>query len=572
MPGLLRNVPITDEQRRRNDTHRPLVVVTVLLFLCVYMYLFTQIAQPLGLPLPADLAAEFGVSSSHIFDNDRNLDSNVYISQTRLLKSDDERLLFYLILSAAFLCAYFLPLAYKQPSLVFWTAAAVMLLYGPKATAALMFAHILLFLVLHSGKRRHLVLSAVAGLLAYWAFVEHPRIEPLTAAMYLAGLPALCLVLYRYVVLRLLALPRVAPVLRTVTVQSAILSVCILAIAEGLSGDEWALPLGVLLFFWQWERLIMYHLDYKDGHIPDDIKIGQYLAVFWNPGVVPNWTWGVSIGQGYAYANNNFLCEDKNRLVLSGLKLWAIALFYLVFADSLIQLFIDIFNQLDIPVHRARTKTLARHFLRGHEIDAASVLVTTMLDLVRWTMLWAGVVHFKVGIWRICGYRMDPYIHRPWASTNMVVLWTRFTYHYREFLVRAFYYPVFFRFFKKRRYLRVFVATMAAAGMGNMVWGHVTEGLFYRGLEFDNILAVLRTWPYFLLLGLGISFSAMYLMWRKRTRKPWTLDRWLITDIAAVYITLQYYALIRIFSHPAPNGTIWDSCRLLLRGFGIHIE
>ncbi len=112
MPALLRSVPVTDEQRRRNDTHRPLVVIAVLVILCVYMYLFTQIAQPLGLPLPADLAAEFGLSSSQVFDDDRNLDSNVFISQTKRLKSDDERLVFYLILTAAFLCAYFLPLPY----------------------------------------------------------------------------------------------------------------------------------------------------------------------------------------------------------------------------------------------------------------------------------------------------------------------------------------------------------------------------------------------------------------------------------------------------------------------------
>ena len=163
---------------------------------------------------------------------------------------------------------------------------------------------------------------------------------------------------------------------------------------------------------------------------------------------------------------------------------------------------------------------------------------------------------------------MAPYINRPWASTNLVTLWSRFTYHYREFLVRAFYYPVFFRFFKNRPYLRVFTATMAAAAVGNLVWGHVTERLYYRGMEWENLVYVLGTWPYFALLGLGISFTQLYLMWRKRVRKPWTLDRWLITDVIATYLTLQYFALIHIFARPASGSGIEDLARLFVRAFG----
>ena len=85
MPGLLDNVPVTDAQRRANDRHRPLVVIAVLLFICIYIYLFTQAARPLGLPTPAEAAHELGFYSSHIFDDDQNLDSNVYIPLTKLL-------------------------------------------------------------------------------------------------------------------------------------------------------------------------------------------------------------------------------------------------------------------------------------------------------------------------------------------------------------------------------------------------------------------------------------------------------------------------------------------------------
>ena len=50
---------------------------------------------------------------------------------------------------------------------------------------------------------------------------------------------------------------------------------------------------------------------------------------------------------------------------------------------------------------------MVREFVRGEDISTASVLLTTLLDLVRYMMFFAGLYHFKVGIWRICGYQVD---------------------------------------------------------------------------------------------------------------------------------------------------------------------
>ena len=61
-------------------------------------------------------------------------------------------------------------------------------------------------------------------------------------------------------------------------------------------------------------------------------------------------------------------------------------------------------------------------------------------------------------------------------------------------------------------------------------------------------------------------------MKRKRRRKPWTPDRWLVTDVVAAYATIQYFALIHIYARPAGGSSAWDLTRLLLRGFGIHLD
>ncbi len=153
-----------------------------------------------------------------------------------------------------------------------------------------------------------------------------------------------------------------------------------------------------------------------------------------------------------------------------------------------------------------------------------------------------------------------------------MTLWSRYAFHQREFLVRAFYYPVLFRFFKKHTKLRIFAATMAAAGFGNLVWAHMVEGLYFEGLEFESITHVLRTWPYFVLLGLGISINVIYSVGRKNRRKPWTWGPGIFLDILCVYVTLQFFCLIHVFARPSVDSTLWDHTRLFLVGLGIHID
>ncbi len=72
MPGLLKSIPIDDVRRRENDRHRTRVVLAVLAMLSLYVYLFTQAAEPLGLPLPAELAGELDLR--HVFDDDGNVE------------------------------------------------------------------------------------------------------------------------------------------------------------------------------------------------------------------------------------------------------------------------------------------------------------------------------------------------------------------------------------------------------------------------------------------------------------------------------------------------------------------
>ena len=570
MTAFLSGTPVSKKEQENNDRHRPVLVLAVFAFLILFIYLFTYASRTLDLPMPQDLAESLGLAKSYSFDADRNIDSFLYIPMTFKYGNDDERLIFFLGVGIAFLLVYFLPLKHKQTSLVFSSLAIIGILYGIEGAAGLLCAHILVYIILHPLPNHRLWVAVLPGYLGIWAFHPYESID--TGLFFLSSLSGcLSYAFYKFLLRGLLSRPEVARLCGTLVVQSALITTLVGAVLEGLGTETWKLALGILLFFWHWERLFMYHIDYKDGQIPQDISLITYLSVFFTPGQIANWNWGVTIGQGYTYTVNNFLCEDKNKLVLSGLKLWVISLTYLLFGSWAHEHIFDFLNTY-VPVYW-KIQNMNCAFLKGNEIETLTVLLTSLLHLIKWTFAWSGVMHFKVGLWRICGYKIDPYFNYPWLSTNLVTLWSRFTFHYREFLVRAFYYPVFFKFFKKQKHLRIFAATLAAAGFGNLIWGHIPEAVFYYGMKWGSLTHVIEQWPYFVLLGIGITVSEFWLLHKKKThrRKPWALDKHIGWDFLAAYVTLQYYSLIHIFYYLCENSTLSDRLRLFLIGLGIHI-
>jgi hypothetical protein len=570
--SLLGHKPLSSELRQKNDT--PVnwwVIFAVLGSLLIYAYLLTNVADWVNLPRPQNLVEKFGIETENIFDDDRNVDSELFISYANFFDNDDERFILFSIVALAFLSSYFLPMRFKKGSLFFWSLLSMGVLYGLQATVGLLLAHWMVYLILHVPRSsKKIPFAFLGGVLFCIAFAEAGNSWIKNAALIAIWGTVFCLFL-NLIIWPAMRFNTFAKVMRTLVVQSMVITMLVGAVWQGIQGDAWKLPLGILLFFWHWERLMMYHVDYKSGRMPKEVSPIAYLSIFLTPATIPNWKWCPSLGLGYIYLENNFYAVEKNRLALEGVKIWGIALIYLVFNDVIRYGLISLFNDLNVEVFSGRITRMVAHYAAGGEVTTSSVLATTVLEQLRLMMLLAGAIHFKTGIWRICGYQMDPYFNKPWMSTNLITLWTRYTFHYREFLVRCFYYPVFFRFFKENIILRVSFAMFVAVTLGNFL-KHVTEGMFYGGMYFSLIGKALITWPYFVLLTLGIIVTELFLFWRKSNRKPWTFDRYWITDFMAMYCTIQFYSLIHIFAKPSSGATLADCTKLFLIGFGINVD
>jgi hypothetical protein len=90
-------------------------------------------------------------------------------------------------------------------------------------------------------------------------------------------------------------------------------------------------------------------------------------------------------------------------------------------------------------------------------------------------------------------------------------------------------------------------------------------------MEIRNVIHVLETWPYFVLLALGIAVTEIYLLQKRNRRRAWTWGWGILGDLACAYLTVQFYALITIFARPSAQGSFAETLRLFLIGLGIHI-
>lgn len=571
----LRGATVKDEQRQEhNQQTKPRVLIAFFAIILLFTWLFTHVGTHFGIPGPEQVFGDIGEAADFDFDDDGNIDSQMYIQSADQWSNDTERAWLFAVICGAFLSGYFLPLKYKRPSYVLWFLLGFTLLYGYHLALTFLTGHLFLYLILHGPHRKNTELISVAFGMLVPLVLARESTDTKTILLSMSAGGTVSWLTFRFVLNRILtSQTRAARLIPAIAMHLPFLVIYAGIAYEWATDDRWRFYLGVIIFMYQWARLITYHIDYRDGEVPKDLDLMLYLSVFMSPAVIPNYRYAPYLAQGYTYLESCFYNSDKNKIIAGGLKLWGVAMFYLVFGEYMVDCFKDYMDEYwDVPVYKF-ISSMVYDYCDGEPMSTPTVLFSTMCDQYRVFLLWGAVTHFKVGTWRVLGYNVDPQYNKPWMATNLANLWSRFAFHYREFLVRAVYYPVFFRVFRSTVSLRIFTAIMVATIIGNPFWGHTPAKLISNGITFDRFShMILRSWPYYVLLGLGISICHLYLMRQVRTRKPWTRDRWFWLDVVCSYLTFQYFSLIHVFIRPQSNSTLMDHVKLFLIGLGIHLE
>jgi hypothetical protein len=297
------------------------------------------------------------------------------------------------------------------------------------------------------------------------------------------------------------------------------------------------------------------------------LQAGHYLP-FWGGGATP-------FPKGTAYLRK-IEAKDPKQLAISQLKgvkllYWALVL---AFMESL-------FNQIAYGPALTGHPFLGIPFSLGLPSFPAILhhgagypaypwhtnwlaLGAKFFSRLLWFSVWGHVI---IACCRMAGYNALRNTYRPLQSASIAEFWNRFYYYFKELLVDNFFYPTFLRYFKKQPRLRLFCATMAAAGFGNVLYHFLHDIDMIADQGFWQALVAHRVYMFYaLVLSTAITISQLYE--KKRPKGVSWLRRNIITPVYVV----GFYCLLSIFDTTDATLGLSDHLIFLLKLFHIHLR
>jgi hypothetical protein len=274
-------------------------------------------------------------------------------------------------------------------------------------------------------------------------------------------------------------------------------------------------------------------------------QLGHYQP-FWGGSNTP-------FPKGAAYLRK---IEAKNAEELAISQLKGIKLLYWAFILSLVLGIFKMvvygtpFYNLELPAHLdiPSLKDALAHTRSGdpyHWYINWAVLLVNFIKAMLTLSIWG---HIIIATCRMAGFKALRNTCSPLRSKTIAEFWNRYYYYFKELLVEFFFYPTFLRFFKTKPRLRMFMATMAAAGLGNMLYHFFRDIHVIMELGIWGALKAFHIYVFYgLLLGTAIGLSQL----RNQNRKHST--HWFRTYITAPVIVLGFYCIIHIFGLPYPG-------------------
>ena len=566
----------TSDQRRIyfNQKHNHQLVFSVVMVFFIYMYFFSRLSQYMGLPTPQDIFEFLRLSQFLSFEPGEYIYPKLSAGNTNLFSGNQEKIILFSGLAITFITNYYSNVRIKKKVMVSSFLILMAILYELPILFAFLSFHLLIYLVYHSKSEN----SSIAAFLAAFFFVVSISYFENASYNILGGIVSGAIALYVFnKFIRILLLTDTIWVFRRSQLQflfshSVFIYIIASMISNSFFGTHWELSVGYLLFFLQWLRMLLYNADFQDGAVPDDLSLSEYMSVFFNPALLVNWGWGIIIGQSYQFQDRCYLNKDKNLIVKRGLKILVVAFTYFIIGPAVVDIVEYLMSLSGNQIYSSISNLLEAHSQSPVQ-STSTVLASCLFHEIRYLFKFAGIFHFLVGIWRLLGYDMPNDINKPFLSTNLVSLWARLMYHFREFLVRLFYYPVFLKLNGYSKSFRVVIATMVAAGGANFIWGIIPQKLMYSEITLSLFLNQWKTLPYFMLLGAGISVTELYfLRYGRSKRKAWSMDWKIIIDVICVYMVFAYFTLINIFYYlpKVPSVSMSEAAGLFLTGLGLN--
>ena len=336
-------------------------------------------------------------------------------------------------------------------------------------------------------------------------------------------------------------------------------------------------PLSTTQQAWLWGFLIIlgnyiWYLAYSlhDRQTADTVpgtrfiyQLGHYQP-FWGGSNTP-------FPKGAAYLRK---IEAKNAEELAISQLKGIKLLYWAFVLSIVLgLFKMVvygrpFYELALPVHLGipSVNDALTHSRSGQPYQWYINLAVVLVDFTKALLTLSIWGHVIIATVRMAGFRALRNTWSPLQSKTIAEFWNRYYYYFKELLVEFFFYPTYLKYFKTRPRLRMFMATMAAAGLGNMLYHFIRDIHIIMELGIWEAFMAFQVYVFYgLLLGTAIGLSQL----RNQRRKPAT--HWFRNYITAPVTVLGFFGISHIFGLPYPGYGLGDYFQFLLHMINIGV-
>ena len=162
--------------------------------------------------------------------------------------------------------------------------------------------------------------------------------------------------------------------------------------------------------------------------------------------------------------------------------------------------------------------------------------------------------HPIVACCRAAGFRALRSTYRPLESRTIADFFNRYYFYFKEMLVDFFFYPTYLRYFKRHPRLRLVVASLAAATLGNMMYHFMRDIEYVDQLGLWKALVGFRVYAFYtLVLGLGIAVSQI----RDRRKSPHT-PGWIRDRLWPSLRVGLFFCLLQVFDSTARTTPIRD--------------
>jgi hypothetical protein len=315
------------------------------------------------------------------------------------------------------------------------------------------------------------------------------------------------------------------------------------------------------VLLWSFLATLLPYLWFLAYALADIVTLQR--TAFWQHLGVFHPFWGASLtpfGKGLAYLQK-FDAKTPEELAITQIKGLKLACWTLLLAIC--------WTSFDTVVHGY----LALH--RFNDAFLGYIAGTRYPRYLCWASLAANFIEdvLNMAVWggaivacaRMAGFRLLRNTYRPLEATTLAEFWNRYYFYYKELLVDHFFYPVFLRYFRGNRELRMFFATFMAACVGNLLFHFLRDIRFVAELGWSKALSGEASHAFYtFLLATGVGLSQM------RTRTGKAGKGWLRGRVLPCLWVALFFCVLHVFDAPLDRvHSIWQRGDFLMYLLGI---